>query len=215
MITLFHWFTKLTGWIPQRFVFRTRVCYEDKSVQGRRIRGKAIVVSNHNRIMDYAVMMFVFWTRTLRCAVADVVYKKNFVMPLLLRLLGCVYVERETHNFTFLSKLKKVLDRGGVAEIYPESRLPLDGEKTPLEFKPSYVYLAIEADAPIIPVFTGGKIPGQKREYVVIGKPIHVSELYDAGISEKENITKINDYVRSRIIELGQKIPNSQKKTVP
>ena len=214
MISLFHWFVKLTGWIPQRLMFRTKVLYEDKSIQDRHIRGKAIVVSNHRRIMDYAVMMFVFWNRTLRCAVAEVVYKKNFIMPLLLKCLGCVSVERDHHDFTFLAKLKYVLDRGGVAEIYPESRLPKDGEDSPIEFKPSYVHLALETDAPIIPVYNSGKIPGHKHEYVIIGKPVFVGELHDSNLSEKENIQKINDYVRSRIIELGQEFQTRQKEAV-
>lgn len=205
MISIFHWFVKLTGWIPQHFLFHTRVCYEDKTVQGRKLRGKAIVVSNHHAIMDYGVLMFVFWNRSLRCAVADVVYKKNFFMPLFLKCLGCVSVERENHDFSFLSKLKRVVDRGGVAEIYPESRLPAKGEATPLAFKPSYVHLALETDAPIIPVYNSGKRPGKKGHCVVIGTPIAVSELHDPQLSDKENIEKINDYVRSRIIELGEK----------
>ena len=81
MISLFHWFVKLTGWIPQMIIYRTKVYYQDKEVQSRHINGKAIIISNHRRIMDYAVMMFVFWKRTLRCAVAEVVYKNNFLMP--------------------------------------------------------------------------------------------------------------------------------------
>ena len=207
MISLFHWFVKLTGWIFWRLIYKTKVCYQDKSVQGRRIRGKAIVISNHRRIMDYAVMMFVFWNRTLRCAVAEVVYKNNFLMPPLLKFLGCVCVERDRHDFSFLSKLKKVLERGGVAEIYPESRLPKQGEETPIEFKPSYVHLALETDSPIIPVYNSEKKPDCKCEYVVIGVPIYVSELYNSKLSEKENIQYINDYVRSKIIELKQEIP--------
>ena len=204
MIAVFHWFVKITGWIPQRLMFHTRIFYEDKRVQSRRIRGKAIVVSNHHAIMDYGVMMFVFWNRTLRCAVADVVYQRNFIMPLLLKCLGCVSVERENYDFSFLGKLKRVLDRGGVAEIYPESRLPKPGEQIPLEFKPSYVHLALEADAPILPVYHSGKRQGKKGQCVVIGKPILVSDLHDPNLSEKENIEKINEYVRSKIIELGQ-----------
>ena len=134
MICLFHWFVKFTGWIPQKLFYNTKICYQDKNVQGRHIRGKAIVVSNHYRVMDYAVMMFVFFSRTLRCTVAEVVYKNNFLMPPLLKMLGCVPVKRDNHDFSFLTKLKRILDKGGIAEIYPEARLPKAGETSPLEF---------------------------------------------------------------------------------
>lgn len=207
---LTNWFIKLTGWIPQLLIFRTKVYYEDRSVQGKRIKGKAIVVSNHNYVMDFAVLMFVFWRRTLRCAVAEILYAKNFLMTFLLKMLGCVRVERDAHDFSFLSNLKNILDKDGVVEIYPESRLPRVGEEKPLAFQPSYVYLALESGAPIIPVYTSADAFSKKRERVVIGKPINTEELYDESLSEKENIDNINTYVRSKIIELGKELERKE-----
>ena len=74
---LFQWFIKITGWLPQWLIFRTKTTYEDRRVQGRRIRGKAIVIANHNGLMDFAVMMYTFPFRTLRCAAAELLYHKN------------------------------------------------------------------------------------------------------------------------------------------
>ena len=201
MSFIFNWIVKLTGWLPQLLIFRTKVSYEDKSVQSTRIKGKAIVVSNHNCLMDFAVLLFVFWRRTLRCAAAEILYQKNFMLTLLLKLLGCVRVDRNEYDFSFLSKLKTVLDKGGVVEIYPESRLPQPGDSRPLEFKPSYVYLALE-----------NKPFAKERERLIIGKPIYVEELYDASLSEKENIHNINTYVRSKIIELGKELGEEPEK---
>lgn len=206
MLFICNWFVKITGWLPQLILFRIRVYYEDKTVQNKRIKGKAILVSNHNSIMDFAVLMFVFWRRSLRCAVAELMYHKNIFMTLLLKALGCVKVERNDHDFSFLGKLKKILDNGGVVEIYPESRIPEKSEVRPLEFKPSYVYLALETGAPIIPIYNNGKMFTKERTRVIIGKPIFVDELYDSALSEKENINNINHYIRGRIIELGKEI---------
>ena len=97
-------------------------------------------------------------------------------------------------------------------EIYPESRLPLKDEERPLEFKPSYVYLALESGAPIIPVYNNAKPFSKERERVMIGKPIYVEELYDSALSEKENINSINSYVRSKIIELGKELEGQSEK---
>ena len=132
------------------------------------------------------------------------------MMTFFLHLLGCVRVEREDHDFSFLTKLKRILDKGGVVEIYPESRLPKEGEERPLEFKPSYVYLALETGAPILPVYTNGKMFDAERERVMVGKPIYAQELYDRALSEKQNITNINAYVRSKIIELGKDLEKQQ-----
>jgi len=208
---LVQWFVKITAFIPQLFIFKIKVNYEDKSVQGKRIRGKAIVISNHHCLMDFAVNMFVFWRRTLRCAVAEVLYRKNVFLTTFLHLMGTVKVERDAHDFGFIGKMAKVLRRGGVVEIFPESRLPRPGEALPLEFKPSYVYLALESGAPIIPIYSNGKVFARERAEIIIGKPIYVSELYNPALPERENISAINDYVRSKVIELREQLEEKIK----
>jgi 1-acyl-sn-glycerol-3-phosphate acyltransferase len=206
MAFLFNWFVKITGWIPQLIIFKIKVYYEDKKVQDKRIKGKAIVVSNHNDLMDFAVLLFVFWRRTLRCVVAELMYEKNVFMTTLLKLLGTIRAERDSHDFSFLGRCEKVLRKGGVVEIFPEARLPRKGEETPLPFKPSAVYLALETDTPIIPIYNNAEHFSRKNMRVIIGKPINVRALYDDGLSQKENIEKINDYLRGKILELREEL---------
>lgn len=212
MIALFHWFVKITGFIPQLLIFRTQVFYEDKSVQDRRIKGRAIVVSNHRKLLDFAVLTFVFWRRTLRCVVAEVMFQKNFVMTLLLRCLGAIHVDRNAFDFTFIGRCKRILDKGGVVEIYPEARLPKKDEELPLPFKPSAVYLALETDTPIIPIYHNGQHFSREHMRVMIGKPIMVRELYDENLSQKENIEAINHYLRGKIIELREELEKIEQK---
>ena len=80
MITLYNWFVKITGYFVQLFMFKNKIYYEDKSLQSRRIKGSAIIVSNHVTVMDFAVMMFVFYTRTLRCLIAELMFSSNIFL---------------------------------------------------------------------------------------------------------------------------------------
>ena len=178
----------------------------DKSVQSRRVRGKAILISNHTKLIDFAMMMFVFWRRTLRCVAAEVLYAKNFMMTLFLNLLGAIRVDRDAHDFSFLSKSKRILDKGGTVLIFPEARLPKEGETRPLEFKPSAVYLALESGAPIIPVYNNAEHFSRKNLHVIIGKPVDVRALYDDDLSEKENIDRITQILRRKVIALGEEL---------
>ena len=206
MYTIFQWFVKITGWIPQLLVFRIKVYYEDKSVQDKRIRGKAIVISNHTKLFDFAHLMFVFWTRTLRCVAAEVLYAKNFLMQLFLKLMGMIRVDRDAHDFAFLSKCERILAKGGTVLIFPESRLPKPGEELPLEFKPSAVYLALETGAPIIPTYNNAEHFSRKHLRVIIGTPIDVRALYDDSLSEKQNIDRITQILRRKVIALGEEL---------
>ncbi|MBQ5991701.1 MAG: 1-acyl-sn-glycerol-3-phosphate acyltransferase [Clostridia bacterium] len=201
MIALFNWFVKITGWPAQLLCFRTKILYEDRRVQGRHIDGRAIIISNHTSVFDYAVYLFVFWTRTLRFQMAEVLYEK----PLLgwfLRLLGGIRVDRNTHDFGFLPKSLSILSRGGVVGIFPESRLPRPGEERPLPFKVSAALLALESGAKIIPVVTNGSYFCRKRARVLIGKPILASDLLEDGADEKENLAIVSERLRERIAAL-------------
>ncbi|MBQ9807123.1 MAG: 1-acyl-sn-glycerol-3-phosphate acyltransferase [Clostridia bacterium] len=211
MYFLFNWFVKITGWPVYWAILRPKISYENKKVQSRRIKGRAIVISNHRNVLDVAVAMFTFRSRTLRCAAAELMYRKNFFMTFMLRGLGMVKVDRDLHDFSFLSAFGKILDRGGVVEIYPEARIPKSGEQTPLEFKPSAVYLALQTGAPIIPICQNGRYFTNKRMRVIIGTPINVRSLYRDELSEKDNIDYITNHIREKIIEFQKQLEQQEK----
>ncbi|MBQ3115974.1 MAG: 1-acyl-sn-glycerol-3-phosphate acyltransferase [Clostridia bacterium] len=209
---LIRWFIKITGWIAHVFYFRKKVYYEDRKVQGRRIKGKAIVMSNHHAIMDFALSMYLFPFRSLRCQVAEVLYEKNFMMTFMLKVMGCIKVDRNAHDFSFLESSKKVLDKGGVIQIFPEARLPKKEEQKPLPFKPSISYLALDTGVKIIPVYTNGKYGKRERCRVIIGKPIYVRDWYDQAKTERENLAIITEKLREKVVSLAHELESKKEK---
>ena len=216
MFTIKFWnaFAKLTGWPVQFLCFRTKVYYEDRSAQGRHIRGPAILVSNHTAVYDFAVYMFVFWTRILRCQMAELLFEKPF-LGRLLRHLGGIRVDRTGYDFGFLNKSLEILEKGGVVEVFPESRIPLPEEARPLEFKVSAAWLALASGVPVIPVVTNGSYFNRKRARVLIGKPLLAADLAEEGLDEKENLRLVSDRLRERIIELERLLNERANKTEP
>ena len=206
MVLLFNYIVKFSGWPIWALVARSKFHYEDKARQSRKIKGKAIIISNHTSVWDFAAIMFAFPFRILRCVVAEIMFQKNPLMSFFLRNIGSIRVDRHSPDFAFIGKATAVLDKGGIVEIYPESRIP--DEKTPelLPFKPSIAYLALESDTPIIPVYTDGNYFNGPRNHIVVGSPIDVRQLYDESRSEKENIAAITEYLRGKIYELRDQI---------
>ena len=193
------WFVKITGWIPHLFYFKKKIHYVNKKSQNRKIKGSALIISNHKSIYDVALYMFVFITRDIYMLVGEVMYKKNKLFSWFLNKIGGIKVERESYDFNFLTTTVDLLDKGKVVEIYPESRLPKKDETTMLPFKPSFIYIALESGAPIIPVYTDGNYKNKKGCNVVIGEKIYVRDLYDDSISQEENIEKLSTYVQDYI----------------
>ena len=201
LIRLFNAFVKITGFPAAFFCFRMKVYYENKAVQSRRIKGPAILISNHTSVFDYAVYLFVFFLRTLRVQMAELLFEKKVLGPFL-RMLGGIFVDRNTHDFGFISKSLDLLKKGWVVGVFPESRIPLPDEERPLPFKTSAAYLALASGVPVIPVYTNGSYFKKKRAEVVIGTPIDVRSLEDPALSEKENLARVTNALRKKIISL-------------
>lgn len=203
----FNWFTKITAWPVQALLFRTKVHYENKEVQGRRVKGKAIIVCNHTSVYDYAVLLFVFFGRTLRTLMAEVLYEKPGLKQFL-TLLGGIRVDRGEHSMYPLYRAEKLLNAGGTVLIFPESRLALPGEPRPLPYKEGAAWLALATGAPIIPVYTNGSYFRKKRAEVIIGEPI-VPEIPAPGSAEEKNAPAVlTERIRNRVIALGEKLEN-------
>ncbi len=208
-------FLKVTGVLPFKLLCRPKYYYEDKRVQSRKIKGAAIVMPNHHSIYDFAIILFAFPGRNLRCLVSEAVYNQNKGLAGFMDGLGSIKVERDQGDFTFIDKSCGVLQDGGVVEIYPEARIPQKGEEKPLEFKHSVSIIALESGCPIIPVVTNGKFLKKERLRVLIGKPIDVNALVNTdGMDEKEKIEVITKALRQRIIELRDELERKTKEKI-
>lgn len=213
MIYLFNWFTKLTGIMAAHIAFHTKIYYEDRKVQGRRIKGPAIIISNHTAIFDYAVFLFVFFGRTLRYQMAEVLFNKP-VLGVVLKMLGGIYVNRNTYDFSFVGKSEAILKKGGVVGIFPEARIPLPDEKRPLPFKTSAAYLArLCPNVPIIPIVTNGEYFSlKKRARVMIGKPIYINDYWNDELDNRENLINASEKLRQHIAGMTKELKKRQER---
>ena len=203
MIRFMNLFVKITGYLPAKLVFRTRIYREGREAT-RFPKGPVIIISNHTAVYDYMAMIFVFLTRTLRCQMAELLFRKKGPLPLLLKSLGGIFVDRETHGMGFIDRSEEILRRGGAVLIFPESRIPLPDEKRPLPFAPSAALIALDAEVPVIPVYTNGRYFTADRARVMIGEPLNPCDFIREGQSREEQISAVNEAFRNTVIRLGE-----------
>ncbi len=193
------WFVKLTGWLPALFYLKRKTYYVDRRAQGRRIRGAALVVSNHTSLMDYVTLLYLFFGRTLHMLGAEVLYRTAF-MRAFLPCLGCIPVDRKTADMSFLASAIDMLKRGKVVGVFPESYLVKEGDLQ--QFKPSFVYLVLKTGAPVIPVYCAGKYGLFRRAKIVVGEKMYLRDYCSAEEPSAETLEKLADMVRARVLEL-------------
>lgn len=210
MNPLVLWFTKITGLIPQYFYYHKKVYYRNKNNQSRHISGGALIVSNHFSIYDYPLVMFTFFRRNIYVLIAEITMNKNFFMKRFTKHLGGICVDRNSFDFSFMSRISDKLRHNKVVLIYPEARIKTKEEikkNELIDFKPSFVYVALENNVPIIPVCTNGKYGvrnffSKRRARIMIGEKINLNEMYDEKKSEKENVKFLCEYVKKYIAKM-------------
>ena len=179
MNRLVLWFVKLTGFPIQLIYFKKKIYYEDKTKQSRKIKGGALIVSNHRSLLDFALILYTFMKRSIRTLVSEIMYNKGKLMGWFLNKIGCIRVDRDAYDFSFTSKMNNCLKKGQVGLVFPESRLPKPEENDFLDFKPSFIFMALESNVPIIPVYVNGEYGNSRsnkkeRAKIVIGKKIYL-----------------------------------------
>ena len=191
-------FAKLTGLLPGWLFFMPRVKLAPGA--GRRLPKNCILVSNHTALMDFALYLVLFPLRTIRFPMAEVLFRKNKVMSALLYALGGIRVDRDGKDFGFVPQCLEVLDNGGTLGIFPQGRLPVGGK--PFPFTVSTAFMALQTDAPIIPVYTAGGYRPFKPTDVVIGAPIYLKEHCREGLSREQQLQQLTDLLEKTVYDL-------------
>ena len=199
---LLLWFVKLTGVPLALLFFKPKIYYVDKKVQSRRLPKSCILMSNHKSLMDFVLYLCLFFGKTIRFLMAEVLFNKGKLFASFLFGIGGIYVNRDNYDFSFMYETIKVLDKGGIVGIFPQGRLPVGDKEWP--FKPSVTYIALNSDAPIVPVYTDGNYGLFKRAKVVIGTPIDIHEYCTQKNPNEAEIKRLTEMLQSKVEELKE-----------
>ena len=191
---------KLTGWLPALLFFLPKVRLEAGAK--RRLPKNCILVSNHTALMDFALYLLVFPLRILRFPMAEVLFRKGKFMSCLLYALGGIRVDREGKDFGFVPQCLEVLESGGTLGIFPQGRLPVNGK--PFPFTVSTAFIALQADVPVVPVYTQGGYGFGKRAQVVIGAPMYAKDHTQDGLSQDEQLRRFTDILEQKVYSLKE-----------
>ena len=204
MYGFFRWLAIVTGWPLQLLFFKRKTYYEDKARSNRIIKGGALIISNHYSVFDYMVNLFLFPGRKLYVVMAEMIFKHGKFFHWAMRCFGGIRSDRDIKGMRFIDESVKVLERGKLVQIYPEAHTTDDGNM--LEFKPSYIMIALRAGVPIVPIMTDGNYGFFKRVHIIIGKKIYLTDYCTSLNPTREEITALNEMVYAKAKELREEL---------
>ena len=188
----------------QLILFKRKTYYEDPAQKNRRIRGGALIISNHYSVFDYMMNMFLFGGRKLNVVMVDRMYKKSRYFHIGMDCFGGICANRDDMGLKFVDESVRIIEKGGLVQIFPEGHITRDGNM--LEFGHAYLMIALRSDAPIIPVIIDGNYGLFKRAHVIIGKKIDLGDYCTSLNPTREDVAEMNRIVEGKCRQLKARL---------
>ena len=206
----FRWLAIILGYPLQWIFFKRKIYYEQGATKKPWRKGGALVISNHNNVLDYILTMFEVLPRKLNVVASEMPYQNKF-LAFGMKFFGGIEANRITRDMSFIDKSVKLISHGKLVQIFPEGRNTDDGNLQP--FKKSYMVIAHQANAPIIPIVTDGNYGFFKRAHVIVGKEIDLSQYITstAPIPPKEELNKVNEIIFNKVLALRLQLEELKK----
>lgn len=176
-----RWFVIITG-VP---IFRPRFIYENEAAK-KRVKGGALLVSNHVQILDPMYLMLGMWYRRNHYVVAEEIYNKR-PLSILLKVSRSIPVNRENFNLETFRSIVERLKQGRMVTIFAEGHINTDETKIDA-FKSGMVLMSLQSGMPIVPVYMKKKKHFYSRIVFVIGEVIDLND----GSGKRPGLAAIN-----------------------
>ncbi len=155
---------------PLVLLFLRPVIY---GLENLRIKGKAIIISNHISMFDPALIAFItprpvhFMAKAelFKSAPGRVLFNAFLAFP----------VNRKEVDLNSLKRALRVLDKNKIFGIFPEGTRSVTNDMD--IFEKGAAFLAVRSGAPVIPIYIHYSSYRTFRPKVMIGKPINISDI--------------------------------------
>ena len=183
-------FMRLSGALPGLLWLRPKLYYTTPAAK-KKIRGGALVISNHNGFLDPAFTMFVLWYRR-QYFVCHKEFLETKAAPLMRAAGCCIPIDAENFNIASFRQITDTLAEGKVVVLFPEGHIN-DGSGKMREFKSGMALISLQSKCPIVPIYLKPRRHALSRLKAVVDEPVDVAQLGGdlPAFSKIEEITRL------------------------
>ncbi|MBQ9414645.1 MAG: 1-acyl-sn-glycerol-3-phosphate acyltransferase, partial [Clostridia bacterium] len=167
-------FMKVTAALPGLLWFRPRWIYENDAAK-KRIRGGALLVSNHDGFFDPLYLQFAVWYRRHHFICSKEFFEGRAAW--MFRAFHCIPIDRENFQMSSFRGILDHLRAGELVTIFPEGHVN-DGSGEIAAFKSGMVLMAMQSRTPIIPVYLKPRAHWYSRLVFAIGEEVDPNTLF-------------------------------------
>ena len=167
----------------------------------------AIVCCNHYASSDVLIVATKLMKKEINCLAKAELFQKKCAAKFLTKL-GAIKVNRGTPEVSVHKEILKRLKAGKQILIFPEGTRNLAGTHEMADFKSGAGVYAMKARVPIIPLMFHHKSKAFKRNYLIVGDKIDLSDFYGKNMHEvKDEVARyLHDKMEALHLELDEKV---------
>lgn len=195
---LFYDFVKITAALPGLIWLRPKVIYENESAKAK-IKGGALVISNHSGFLDPLYVMFAIPYRRLHfvCGIEFFESRARWFF----KQFHCIPVDRGNFSMDSFRQITQELESGKLVGLFPEGHVNSDAGNLDT-FKSGMVMMALKGKMPIVPVYIRKREKVTDRLVAVIGEPVSVGG-EDGAMPTFAKITEMTALLQKKEQQLG------------
>lgn len=189
-------FVKWTGALPVILWFRLK-CYYESPLAKKKVKGGALISSNHISMFDPIILSTKFWYRRMYMVATKNLFDtklKNWFFKHIL----CIKIDKENVNIDSYKEIVSRLKENRVVTIFPEGHIAHNDDNSMDSFKMGVMLMAMQAKVPIVPVYIIKREKWWHRQKIVIGEPISLPE----GRLSMEDLQRYSEILRNKQTEL-------------
>ena len=201
-MNILFWFLKVVVWLPIAILFPTHIKNRKKFV-----KGKAIVIANHQSNLDPILMANYFWRRMIYLAKKELMNNK-LTKWFFGKKFGAIPVNRQSVDVSTIKDALRTLKDNKTLVIFPEGGRREDSFSD--DIKNGTAMFALKTGAPIVPMFFVKKPALFRFNKLIIDDPIYLDESL-VGNASKENIQLVSNMIEAKMLDMKEKYSKKKK----
>lgn len=173
--------------------FRSKRIHVSGRPYREKLKGGGILAMNHTGFSDPFAASNCFWYRRVYYLVGEAVMKGK-LRSFLLRGAGCIRIDRNSADLEAVKTCVGLLRDKRLLVIFPQGQISQQEED--LQLKHGAVLMALQADVPIIPMYTQKRSHWYQRKRIVIGDPVHCKDRLQKKIPSMKDMERISEALR-------------------
>lgn len=162
------------------------------------LKGGAILAANHTGFSDPLTIGSAFWFRRVYFLAAEALMKNKFI-AFWLKQAGCIKIDRNTTDIEAIRNSVSVLKDRKLLLLFPQGQIVQDDSNDKL--KSGAVLMALQANVPIIPMYSSKRSHKFGFRRIIIGEPFYCSQHCKKKLPSVAETEQISDLLSQKINE--------------